>query len=67
MESLIELVAASFARHGIECPGADSQLVWGRATSPVQAHALAQITRPAEPTALPEHNYRRSPQADPAP
>ncbi len=92
MESLIELVAASFARHGIECPAADSQLVWGRATSPVQAHvgvgaltcpaerspavaggqsttafALAQTTRPAEPTALPEHNYRRSPQGDAVP
>jgi hypothetical protein len=57
MEGLFELVAASFARHGIECPAGDSQLVWGRVTSPVQA------VRPAEPTlptALPEHNYRKS-------
>ena len=33
MEGLIEIVAASFARHGIECPAADSQLVWGPAPS----------------------------------
>ncbi len=73
MESLIELVAASFARHGVECPPSDSKLVWGRATSPVQAErnsaaasgqsntgqAIAQTTRPAEPTALAEHNYRK--------
>ena len=30
MEDLIELVAASFARHGIECPAGDPQLVWGQ-------------------------------------
>ena len=33
MESLIELVAASFARHGIECPADDSQPLWGQAPS----------------------------------
>jgi hypothetical protein len=81
MEGLIELVAASFARHGIACPDGDSRFVWGRAPSPVQAErssavaggqsttgsALAQTTPPAEPTALPAHNYRKGPQADPAP
>ena len=81
MEGLIELVAASFARHGIECPAGDSRFMWGRAPSPVQAerssavadgqsttgYALAQTTRPAEPPALPEHNYRKSLQADPVP
>jgi hypothetical protein len=84
MEGLIELVAASFARHGIDCPAADSRFVWGRAPSPVHAErssaaanghsksgfAIAESARPAEPTlitALPEHNYRKGPQADPAP
>ena len=74
MEDLIELVAASFARHGIETPAGDPQLVWGQPPPAVQAErssavagghsdsgfAPAQATRPAEPTALPEHNYRKS-------
>ena len=62
MEGLIELVAASFARHGIECPADNSQLA-----RPVPT---AQAIRPAEPilaTALPEHNFRKSLQGDPAP
>jgi hypothetical protein len=90
MEGLKELVAASFARHGIECPAGDSKLVWGRAPSPVHLgtaalggpaernsavasghsnseFAVAQTARPAEPSALPEHNYRKSLQGDPAP
>jgi hypothetical protein len=84
MDGLIELVAASFARHGIECPVGDSQFVWGRATSPVQAghssaaashqgnsgSGVAQPIRRAAPaltTALPEHNFRKSLQDDPAP
>ncbi len=78
MEGLKELVAASFARHGIEYPAGDSQLVWGRAPSPVQAErssasacshsnselAVAQTVR-LESTftaALPEHNYKRNSQ-----
>ncbi|MGA3090664.1 MAG: hypothetical protein ABSD75_18835 [Terriglobales bacterium] len=63
MEGLIELVAASLVRHGIECPG-DAQLVRPLSTKPTQA------MRPAEPTlstALPEHNFRKSLQGDPAP
>ena len=92
MDGLIELVAASFARHGIECPAGDSKLVWGRAPSRafpersrrVQAEqssaaacghslvvpAVAQAIHPAAPaftTALPDHNYRKSLQGDPAP
>ena len=93
MEGLIELVAASFARHGIECPTGDSQSVRGRVSSPVHVGtaalgcpaerssaaacghrnsrlALAQSARPAEPTLtteLPEHNFRKSLQGDPAP
>lgn len=64
MEGLIELVAASFARYGIECPAGDSQLAQSVATKPAQA------IRPAEPalsTALPEHNFLKSLQGDPAP
>jgi len=61
MESLIELVAASFARHGIECPAADSQ--WAR---PLPTKS-PQASCPAEPSALPEHNYRQRAQGDPAP
>jgi hypothetical protein len=34
MEGLKELVAASFARHGIVCP-ADSQSAWGRTPVPI--------------------------------
>jgi hypothetical protein len=76
MESLIELVAASFARHGIECPAGDPQFVWGQPPPAVQTErssavagghsnsgfATAQTTRPAEPNALPEHNYRKGSQ-----
>jgi hypothetical protein len=75
MESLIELVAASFARHGIECPAGDSQPVWGRAPSQACVGTAAAVSEPAaavspEPpltTTLPEHNYRKSQQGDPAP
>jgi len=63
MEGLIELVAASFARHGIRCPG-DSAM----ARSVVSEQAVTK--RPAEPSpisALPEHNFLKSLQGDPAP
>ena len=62
MEGLIELVAASFARHGIHCPG-DSATA--RAAS-----EPAVTKRPAEPapiSTLPEHNFLKSLQGDPAP
>jgi hypothetical protein len=73
MEGLIEHVAASFARHGIECPAADLQLAQPVQTSSAQprlvetksAHAVS--AEPTRTTALPEHNYRKSSQADPAP
>jgi hypothetical protein len=58
MEGLIQLVAASFLRHGIESPAAGDSLT------------SKKVTRPAEPTlttALPEHNYRKSIESDPAP
>jgi hypothetical protein len=57
MEDLIELVAASFARHGIECPDDDRKVVEKRASAPVEA----------DPAALPEHNFRKGLQGDPAP
>ncbi|MGA9352299.1 MAG: hypothetical protein WBV46_01325 [Terriglobales bacterium] len=59
MDELIEIVAASFVRHGIECPAADSTSV-GQAT-PVAA--IPNATSPIEPAALPEHSYRKKPDA----
>jgi hypothetical protein len=74
MEGLIELVAASFARHGIECPAGDSQLARPVQTKPVQTRLAqtkpTQAIRSAEPTlttVLPEHNYPKSSQANPVP
>jgi hypothetical protein len=61
MEGLIELVAASLARQGIECPAEISQPMWKRAASPVE---------PAEPTltiVLSEYSYRKLSEGDPAP
>jgi hypothetical protein len=57
MEGLIELVAASFIRHGIESP-------------PVGDSLTSQTIRPAEPTlttGLLEHNRRTIAESDPAP
>jgi len=75
MDGLIELVAASFARHGVECPAGDSMLVWGRTPSracrrsPERSRGGSRRIQaaPAFTTALPEHNYRKSLQGDPAP
>ena len=70
MESLIELVAASLARHGIECPDGVSRSMWERATSqacPERNRRVQASIPPAEPTALPEHNYRKILDGDPAP
>ena len=57
MDGLIQLVADSFIRHGIESPSVGDSLT-------------LQTIRPAEPTlatALPERNYRKSNESDPAP
>jgi hypothetical protein len=57
MDGLIQLVADSFIRHGIESPAVGDSLT-------------SQTIRPAEPTlttAVPEHNYRKSNESDPAP
>lgn len=69
MESLIELVAASFARHGIECRdsnvGATERS--SAADSPFDPNQAALPQEPALKSALPDHNYRRTLQGDPAP
>jgi hypothetical protein len=81
MEGLLELVAASFARHGIECPVApDSQSAWGRAPSLPAEHrsaspsgdsnsesVAAQTAHPDERSALSEHNFLRSTRPDSTP
>jgi len=54
MEGLIELVDASFLRHGIECPATDSA-------------QRIQATEKIPPNALPENSYRKKPEAGPAP
>ena len=67
MEDLIKLVAASLARHGVECPADDSNSVWRRTTVEpgVAAGACGDAgfrlpAQAAEPGALPEHNFRNS-------
>jgi hypothetical protein len=68
MEELIELVAASFARHGIESSPANAETQAATKThvetvalgcSPERSSAPTAM-RLAEPTALPEHNFRKS-------
>jgi hypothetical protein len=56
MEGLIELVAASFARHGIESPAADLS-----ASRPSSAPGILQAVPSIEPAALPEHSFRKKP------
>jgi hypothetical protein len=56
MEGLFQLVAESFARHGIECPTVDPQKV--------ESHPPAEAPNPA---VLAEHNYRQSKEAILAP
>ncbi len=61
METLIELVAASFVRHGIECPTSDLPAA-GQADLPIYAlpiDLMSQVDR----AALPEHSYRKKPEA----
>ncbi|MFY9676193.1 MAG: hypothetical protein WB817_01040 [Terriglobales bacterium] len=58
MEALIELVAASFIRHGIESPVANSPASQSSPAGPIQA------TSPIDPSALPEHSYRKKPEAE---
>jgi len=67
MEDLIELVAASFARHGIRCPQdppISSSCGDGALPGPGEAEPRPQTLFA---TALPEHNYRKMVQGDPSP
>ena len=56
MEDLIELVTASFVRHGIECPTGDSP---AEEPASLPGQAMAQI----DPAAFPEHSYRKKSEA----
>jgi hypothetical protein len=66
MEDLIELVAASFVRHGIKCPASDSPIndvsiddSPAEKLAGLPGQAMAQI----DPAAFPEHSYRKKPEA----
>jgi len=60
MEGLIELVAASFLRHGLESPAADAKTVAAQSAAPGPTHGASAI----EPAAFPEHSFRKKPEAD---
>ena len=64
MEDLIELVAASFARHGIDCRPTDSRLADSRALPDSKG---IDKREPDLAAALPEHNYRKIVHGDPSP
>ncbi len=78
MEGLMNLVAASFVRHGIECPASDSKADAGVVICPAHESAAldratmnsvlaAPATHAINPVMFPEHNYRKRLQGDPAP
>jgi hypothetical protein len=79
MESLIELVAASFARHGIECrdasEGTDAfvPLCLGVASAEHRVATRAapetelRVAEPVLTSELPDHNYLNTLLDDPAP
>ncbi len=69
MEDLIELVAASFARHGIECRDsklAPVQVGTAALGCPTENSSAQAIAAPVS-AELPEHNFRKRLQDDPAP
>ena len=53
MEGLMELVAASFVRHGIESAAGDPA-----------ATQRIRPTDPPPPAVLPEHSFRKKPEGD---
>jgi hypothetical protein len=74
VERLIELVAASFARNGIECPvaadlrSAGPVAMASAETMPNTAiHTTEATVSPTFSAMLPEHNFRKGQQGDPAP
>jgi hypothetical protein len=62
MEHLMELVAASFARHGIDCPAVNRLSPQRNGISATLANPQATRQTPA---ALPEHNFRQTPASEP--
>jgi len=73
VEGLIELVAASFARHGIDCPGEDLRSAGSRSAALAELPAEPMTNTAVQPAearlsaVLPEHNFRKGLQGDPAP
>ncbi|MGB7151470.1 MAG: hypothetical protein WBD45_20090 [Terriglobales bacterium] len=76
----MNLVAASFARHGIECPASDSEVgisaglvicpgEQGAAVDRAAVNSVlaAPTAHAPNPITFPEHNYRKRLQGDPAP
>ena len=70
MEGLIELVAASFARNGIDCPAADLRSAGPASVGLVETMPSAAIREESAgdtlSAVLPEHYFRKGPQGDPA-
>ncbi|MGA9643644.1 MAG: hypothetical protein WBQ72_19760 [Terriglobales bacterium] len=62
METLIQLVAASFARHGIECPDSAQHPARISPNSPAPSVAVS-----TDLAALPEHGFRKKSEDDLAP
>ncbi len=70
MERLIELVAASFVRNGIDCPVAANLRPAGpvsMASAETMQSVDIRATEVILSAALPEHNFRKGRQGDPAP
>lgn len=57
MEGLFRLVAESFVRHGLEV---------GPVAGPQPSEPNGRLTETPLPEALPEHNYRKKLEGDPA-
>lgn len=62
METLMELVAASFERHGIECKTAESN-----SFAAAKPHASNSSNDSVFATALPDQTFRQIAQGDPSP
>ncbi len=65
MDALFELVVASLSRHGIECPGDNPQLA--KSVAPVKSGLDSCPAESMVAAALPDHNFRKTSQGDPAP
>jgi hypothetical protein len=71
MEDLMELVAATFARHGVLCRAADSKFAPNSVRPAPDATVIpgpaAQLAESLLTAVLSDHNYRKGLQGDPAP